>query len=382
MKEDLFNQLKEEIHSKCIAYEYCDQEDHSVSDFIASLVQVGKTEAEVNTELQSLVGSDYESNLTQWVFSRKAQMESEETAPAVKNEQPKRENRMFTQALDGIGNGRTRQRRSRSRSRSRSPVRKETRTSHREDTVFSRLGQANTESKNNEDRPSVFDRLGKKSLPVSMDKDEPKQQRCKYWPTCNNGDNCSYFHPNQICPDFPNCPNSSSECMFIHPETSKPMNIAPQPVPQPTKFPIPCRFFPYCSNPVCPYIHPVQNPYFMQSKPSYIPHNTSTQRMPVPCKNGDDCNRQDCHFLHPKDPNPYADVLCRFDGACTRPNCLYKHTQENAQNKTLTRNERTFSHPDEEVERMVVGPSADIIKGSKVEEPEEEEIGDVVVDTA
>jgi hypothetical protein len=53
----------------------------------------------------------------------------------------------------------------------------------------------------------------------------------------------------------------------------------------------------------------------------------------------------------------------------------------------LTRNDRSFSHPDEEVERMVVGPSADIIKESKkqapkLEEPEDEEIGDVVVDTA
>jgi hypothetical protein len=89
-----------------------------------------------------------ESNLTQWVYSRKTELETEGIAPA-KKEAPKRDNRIFNRALDAIGNGRKREHetRSRSRSRSRSPVRKEARYSHREENVFSRLGQSKEEGK-------------------------------------------------------------------------------------------------------------------------------------------------------------------------------------------------------------------------------------------
>jgi hypothetical protein len=92
-----------------------------------------------------------ESNLTQWVFSRKTELETEGISPP-KKEAPKRDNRIFSRALDAIGNGRKRERetRSRSRSRSRSPVRKEARYSHREENVFSRLGQSKEEGKKKE----------------------------------------------------------------------------------------------------------------------------------------------------------------------------------------------------------------------------------------
>lgn len=42
---------------------------------------------------------------------------------------------------------------------------------------------------------SVFDRLGA-AKPITG----KKQERCKYWPMCNQGDNCPYFHPKTVCP--------------------------------------------------------------------------------------------------------------------------------------------------------------------------------------
>lgn len=104
--------------------------------------------------------------------------------------------------------------------------------------------------------------------------------------------------------DFPNCQNRAIECMFIHPETTNLPNIATHPQSL-AKLPYPCKYFPYCSNPVCPYIHPLpQQSFYMQTRPY-----STGQRVPIPCKNGNDCTRSDCHFLHPKDPNPYANVV-------------------------------------------------------------------------
>lgn len=90
--------------------------------------------------------------------------------------------------------------------------------------------------------------------------------------------------------------------MFIHPEIAKP--VMPQQI---KKLAVPCKFFPYCSNPACPFVHPVTaQPYYMQPKPSFT---ATGQRLQIPCKNADSCTRPDCHFLHPKDPNPQTEII-------------------------------------------------------------------------
>lgn len=106
--------------------------------------------------------------------------------------------------------------------------------------------------------------------------------------------------------DFPNCPKKASECTFIHPETEKPAVQQPAP-PAVAQIPIPCKFFPYCSNPVCPYIHPMMPPqsFYMQQSP----YGAGAYKVQVPCKNGDACTRPDCHFIHPKDPNPQSEII-------------------------------------------------------------------------
>jgi hypothetical protein len=98
-----------------------------------------------------------------------------------------------------------------SRSRSRSPERQERRydrsdrasrhePSSESSDVFSRIGNAKTE-----ERPSVFDRLGgAKPSQDNSTHEEPRRprkekERCKYWPSCQKGKQCTYFHPSRIC---------------------------------------------------------------------------------------------------------------------------------------------------------------------------------------
>ncbi|RCH92682.1 hypothetical protein CU098_008943 [Rhizopus stolonifer] len=375
MDSEKWELLKNEIHNKCVTYDYIDAADSTLAEFIVNLVQVGKNAVEVNNELGQYP------NVTQWIFARKHELES--ALPAAHQQQqqqqeepmethdPKPKNRIFSRALGHALNNNTSNsdrprltssgsphRLDRSRSRSRSPVRHSTR--YERDSSRHDRRHDHRESRQ-EDRPSVFDRLGtSKPIPKpSPVTEETKKERCKYWPTCKNGKECPYFHPSKVCRDFPNCPKKANECMFIHPETSQP------PLPVMTKLPIPCKFFPYCNNPVCPYMHPTpqqQQAFFMQTQPSFTP-----QRVQVPCKNGDACTRPDCHFIHPRDPNPLSDVICKFDGACTRPNCFYKHTKENKNkvliNKPENTSSRHFSVPEDQVnERIPVGQSADVIQ--------------------
>ncbi|CAO3589756.1 unnamed protein product [Absidia cylindrospora] len=280
----------------------------------------------------------------------------------------------------------------RSRSRSRSPIRHSERTVHREykdNTIFARLGNSsNGSSPTAEPKTmSVFDRLGIKK-PERVETEESEQKRCKYWPTCDKGDDCVFVHPHTLCPDFPNCPKKATECLFIHPYTpKKPSHTATDS--SLTEKAIPCRYFPHCNNDQCPYFHPPAIPSFYESPPypAYQPYQPPAQaaptikRIPVPCKNGEHCTRPGCHFLHPKDSNP-AEIICKFDGACTRPGCFYKHTAQSgpgfgtSYNKSLVVNQSSTTVPaaptksqrgfaiadDSQVEKMQVGESADLIK--------------------
>lgn len=190
-----------------------------------------------------------DSNVIQWLFTRKQELEGppqqqheepvkqqqlQESAEDQGSHKPLRSDRMetdrpksriFSQALGGVLNNNNRPERSsdrytaprrgnRSRSRSRSPERHTTRPERRRDQreirrgdrrddrqsgdVFSRIGNASRD----DERPSVFDRLGG-SRPVIVHEqqiDSKKEERCKYWPTCKNGDDCPYVHPTTVCP--------------------------------------------------------------------------------------------------------------------------------------------------------------------------------------
>lgn len=117
--------------------------------------------------------------------------------------------------------------------------------------------------------------------------------------------------------------------MFIHPEVSPSQQQQQQRGPSassimtpPAKKPFPCRYFPYCTNPVCPFIHPDPSSMPMTTpQQSSQPQQQQPQqqastptKVPIPCKNGENCKRPGCHFLHPGEENPLADVLVSVCG--------------------------------------------------------------------
>lgn len=97
--------------------------------------------------------------------------------------------------------------------------------------------------------------------------------------------------------DFPYCKREASVCKFIHPTDNKPQN----PTKSILRIPSPCRFYPYCLNPVCPYMHILivspEQASFMQSP------QVSFSGTQLPCNYGSDCKIEKCTFIHPKDSN-------------------------------------------------------------------------------
>ncbi|KAI8060308.1 hypothetical protein BC940DRAFT_337682 [Gongronella butleri] len=447
MDDQQWIQLKNDIQEKCVAYEYVEQHDTSLSDFIINFIKVGSSMDAVNEELLAMIGDDYDQNITPWIFERMDELKNaqnghddvangavqpEQTDQPVE-EQPvvqeqsedaraeaqqalrdshrrltaNRQHRMFASAMGGLGQRPSipahpqRQARLRSRSRSPpadpdraykhrrrspSPTRHDQRDYRHEQpssSIFSRLSDNADE---NERGSSVFDRLGIQKPPASAhDDNSPREQRftptrrCKYWPACNQGDQCTFAHPTTLCPDFPNCPKKDNECLFLHPAI-RPGHMPqlaqqyqqPQSVPREpngTERTIPCRFFPHCTNDNCPFFHPP-----VPAAPA-VP--TGPKRIPIPCNFGDKCLRPDCYYLHPKDNDNPADVVCRFDGACSRPNCFYKHPIQGkkmmqphaAPHRSLVINQQHQQSSrlaavadDTQVEKMIVGESADLIK--------------------
>ncbi|KAL1846611.1 oxygen-dependent protoporphyrinogen oxidase [Paecilomyces lecythidis] len=110
----------------------------------------------------------------------------------------------------------------------------------------------------------------------------------------------------------------------------------------------PCRFFPHCTNPNCPFKHP---------------------SMPL-CRNGADCTAEGCKFTH-------LQTACKFN-PCLNPNCPYKHaegqkgsfadkvwTADSAQKKEHV-SERKFV--DENAEEELIKPGTSGADGSHNQE--------------
>lgn len=126
-------------------------------------------------------------------------------------------------------------------------------------------------------------------------------ERCKYWPNCNAGVTCSFYHPTKQCRTFPNC-RFGQECLYIHPV---------------------CKYIPNCTRPGCPFAHPV-----VPTPPPRPIFPTAPQQAQMPrCKYGFNCKNLMCKFQHNR-PEP-----CRFGTNCLSNNCPYTHPSDAVKKK-------------------------------------------------
>lgn len=134
----------------------------------------------------------------------------------------------------------------------------------------------------------------------ARDSEKETSERCKYWPSCNAGEDCSYYHPTKPCRAFPNC-RFGKKCLYIHP---------------------PCKFNPNCIRPGCPFAHPLSN--VRRQPPSF---KTAQQPLAPRCKYGSNCMNQMCKFSHQRSEP------CRFGANCLLDTCPYTHPSDVARKK-------------------------------------------------
>ena len=127
---------------------------------------------------------------------------------------------------------------------------------------------------------------------------DPRKTKCRYNIFCSRPD-CLYVHSSPAAnPETPL--DMSSDCSFgaacknkkcvsKHPSPST-IQAAPHRQQQAE-----CKFYPNCTNPNCPFVHP---------------------GLP-PCRNGADCTVPNCKFTH-------STTACKFN-PCLNPHCMYKH---------------------------------------------------------
>jgi hypothetical protein len=148
---------------------------------------------------------------------------------------------------------------------------------------------------------------------------------CRFQERCTNPI-CNYQHlPGSVGSGIPSLtstltptPSLTSTLMPSLTPTPAPMSIQMSHVPLQTPFnipatapnslsSIPCRFYPRCINPSCPYLHPIK----------------------VACRYGVECTRSDCHFEHPQGRKSAAKSAiyqpCRYGKQCARVECPYLH---------------------------------------------------------
>ncbi|KAF9435938.1 hypothetical protein BGZ76_005183 [Entomortierella beljakovae] len=214
--------------------------------------------------------------------------------------------------------------------------------------IESRLG---TRSSNNRGRNDDFDSSRSRNSErkhhteaSSLRQSNTTEQnvtRCRFWPNCAQTDTCQYWHPRELCADFPNCPKTSDTCLYIHP----------------------------LAEPTAEQLAAAARQALLQSMRN-APNNkvgtgavdgddssTNTQgfnalQMPFAlgshplvqeCKFGARCTRADCKFRHPQkdfstqqQQQQQQQQQCKFFPNCTKPNCPFYHpTTEQTADSTM-----------------------------------------------
>lgn len=81
-------------------------------------------------------------------------------------------------------------------------------------------------------KPNIPDKLPVVHASASV----KNKERCKYWPSCRQGEKCEFVHPINNCDKFPHC-KFGDRCLYLHPI---------------------CKFGTSCTRRECPYSHSSQ----------------------------------------------------------------------------------------------------------------------------
>lgn len=130
---------------------------------------------------------------------------------------------------------------------------------------------------------------------------EKQAEKCKYWPACNAGASCAYYHPTKPCRAFPNC-RFGRKCLFIHPT---------------------CKYNPNCAKPNCPFAHPAGSAIVAPAasrRPAFYRGNQ--QPLAPKCKFGSNCMNRACQFTHTRNEP------CRFGSNCLLDSCPFTHPSD------------------------------------------------------
>jgi len=201
--------------------------------------------------------------------------------------------------------------------------------------------------------------------------EQSKVVRCTYWPNCNRGEECKFWHPKELCPNLTNCPYGD-ECLYIHPaipqsqlNKNKKKSESKLEVSETVK-------------------HAAQKKLTKRESMASITSNSSQSKKTIKsntkettatangaasyaieCKFGANCTRPDCKYSHPSPAAILANalkkkesgklkekkshdilkhkesrsklavsteeaqtILCRFDPNCKRENCKFMHTNK------------------------------------------------------
>ncbi|KAF9112492.1 hypothetical protein BGX27_003283 [Mortierella sp. AM989] len=184
-----------------------------------------------------------------------------------------------------------------------------------------RLGSRSSDRRNNNDD---LDSWSKNSERVRQSETTPGNDvtRCRYWPNCSQGDMCQYWHPRELCADFPNCAKTSDTCLFIHPlaepTAEQVAAAARQALMQSMRSSAGSKSGTGMGDGAAgsnvPVLNALQMPFALGSQPSA-----------QDCKFGAKCTRADCKFRHPQRGATSQQQQCRFFPNCTKPNCPFYH---------------------------------------------------------
>ncbi|CAH1389804.1 unnamed protein product [Nezara viridula] len=125
--------------------------------------------------------------------------------------------------------------------------------------------------------------------------------KCKFWPSCEAGNDCRFYHPKEYCRTLPNC-KFGQKCLYYHP---------------------PCKFADKCLNVTCPYTHtPVAAPTIKAKIWAKVPLAPSNGQI---CMYYPNCKKPFCPYQHSY--SAATSIPCKFGINCTKGTCEFDHTQ-------------------------------------------------------